>query len=101
MRKRPMSHGSFHQWSYCRHKHSCGSSAPYSPDISSCDIFLFLRLKNHLKEYDFGTLDDIQKSVTDELKSETFQHSYERWKQGLHHYVAAHGNYFEEDNIFL
>ena len=41
---------------------------PYSPDLSACDFFLFPRLKNHLKGRHFGTLDNIQKSVTDELK---------------------------------
>ena len=41
---------------------------PYSPDLSPCDFFLFPRLKNHLKRRHFATLDNIQKSVTDELK---------------------------------
>ena len=48
-RQRPMSHGSLHQWTFGRKKHSCGFSAPYSPDLSPCDFFLFSRLKNHLK----------------------------------------------------
>ena len=43
-------------------------SPPYSPDLSPCDFVLFPRLKNHLKGRHFGTLDNIQKSVTDELK---------------------------------
>jgi len=43
-------------------------------------------------------LDDIQKSVTDELKglpAEAFQHCYEQWKQRLRRSVAAQGNCFE------
>jgi len=32
---------------------------PYSPDLSPCDFFLFLRLKNHLEGRHFGTLDNI------------------------------------------
>jgi len=54
----------------------------YSPDLSPCDLFLFPRLKNHLKGRHFGTLDNIQNSVTDELKdipAEAFQHCYEQW----------------------
>jgi hypothetical protein len=47
-----------------REKHSCGSS----PDLSLCDFFLFLRLKNHLKGRHFDTLDNIQNSVTDEMR---------------------------------
>jgi hypothetical protein len=41
---------------------------PYSPDLSPCDFFLFTLLENHLKGRNFVTLDNIQKSVTDELK---------------------------------
>ena len=77
---------------------------PYLPDLSPCDLFLFPRLKNHLKERHFGTLDNIQKSVTDELKgipAEAFQHCYEQWKQCLRRCVAAQGNYFEDDNLDL
>jgi len=77
---------------------------PYSPDLSPCDFFLFPRLKNHLKGRHFGTVDNIQKSVTDELKgipAEAFQHCYEQWKQRLRRCVAAQGNYFEGDNLDL
>jgi hypothetical protein len=73
-----------------------------SPRIP-CDFFLFPWLKNHLKGRHFGTLDNIQKSVTDELKgipAEAFQHCYEQWKR-LRRCVAAQGNYFEEDNLEL
>ena len=76
--------------------------APYSPDLSPCDFFLFTRLKNHLKGRHFGTLVNIQRSVTDELKgipAEVFQHCYEQWKQRLRRCVAAQGNYFEGDNL--
>jgi len=79
-------------------------SPPYSSDLSPCDFFLFPRLKNHLKGPHFGTLDNIQKSVTDELKgipAEAFQHSQEQWKQRLRRCVAAKGNYFEGDNLDL
>jgi hypothetical protein len=80
------------------------SQPPYSPDLSPCDSLLFPRFKNYLKGRYFGTLDNIQKSVTDELKgilAETFQHCYEQWKQRLRRYVVAQGNYFEGDNLVL
>jgi hypothetical protein len=79
-------------------------SPPYLPDLSPCDFFLFPRLKNHLKGRHFGSLDNIQKSVTDELKgipAEAFQHCYKQWKQRLRCCVAAQGNYFEGDNLDL
>jgi hypothetical protein len=77
---------------------------PFSPDLSPCDFFLFPRLKNHLKGRHIGTFDNIQKSVTDELKgipAEAFQHCYEQWKQRLRRCVVAQGNYFEADNLYL
>ncbi|GFV09621.1 uncharacterized protein TNCV_4716051, partial [Trichonephila clavipes] len=42
---------------------------PYSPDLSPCDFFLFLKLKNHLKGHPFGTLENIQTAVTNQLKA--------------------------------
>ena len=75
---------------------------PYSPDLSPCDFLLLPRLKNHIKGRHFGTLVNIQKSVTHELKgisAEAFQNCYEKWKQRLRRCVAAQGNYFEGDNL--
>jgi len=99
-----MSHGSLHQLIFGRKNIPVVPQPPYSPDLSPCDFFLFPRLKNHLKERHFGTLNNIQKSVTDELKgipAEAFQHCYEKWKQHLRCCVAAQGNYFEGDNLDL
>jgi hypothetical protein len=79
-------------------------SPPYSPYLSPCGFFLFPRLINHLKGRHFGNLDNIQKSVTDELKgipTEGFLHYYEQWKQHLRRCVAAQGIYFEGDNLDL
>ena len=66
--------------------------------------FLFSRLKNHLKGRRFGTLYNIQKSVSNELKvipAEALQHRYEQWKQRLRRCVAAQGNHFEGGNLYL
>jgi len=99
-----MSHGSLN------HEFLAEKSIPVvpqpscSPDLSPCDLFLFPRLKNNLKGRHFGTLNNIQKSVTDELigiPSEAFQHCYEQWKPRLRRCVAAQGNYFERDNLDL
>jgi hypothetical protein len=52
----------------------------------------------------FGTLDNIPKSVTDKLKgipAEAFQHCYKQWKQRLRRCEAAQGNHFEGDNLVL
>ncbi|GFX62866.1 putative transposase [Trichonephila clavipes] len=57
---------------------------PYSPDLSPCDFFLFPKLKNHLKGHHFGTLENIQTAVTDQLKAIPiceFHQCYEEWKK--------------------
>ena len=77
---------------------------PYSPDLNPCDFFLFPKLKFHLKGRHFGTVDNIQKVVTDQLWAllhEDFQHCYREWKQRLRRCVASQGNYFEGDNVDL
>jgi hypothetical protein len=49
-RQRPMLHGSLHQLIFGRKKSiPVVPQPPYSPDLSPCDLFLFPRLKNHLK----------------------------------------------------
>ena len=57
----------------------------------------FLPAPKPFERRHFGTLDNIQKSVTDELKgkAEAFQHCYEQWKQRLRRCVAAQWSYFD------
>ncbi|GFY36077.1 putative transposase [Trichonephila clavipes] len=77
---------------------------PYSPDLSPCDFFLFPKLKNHLKGYHFGTLENIQKAVADQLKAipiSEFHQCYEEWKKSLQRCVASEDSYFEGDNVEL
>ncbi|GFV60691.1 putative transposase [Trichonephila clavipes] len=77
---------------------------PYSSDLSPCDFFLFPKLKNHLKGHHFGTLENIQTAVTDQLKAipiSEFHQCYEEWKKRLQRCVASEGSYFEGDNVEL
>jgi len=70
---------------------------PYSPDLSPCDFFLFPKLKFHLKGCHFGTLENIKKAVTDQLKAipvSDNRRCYEEWER-LRRCVAWQGNYFE------
>jgi hypothetical protein len=56
-------------------------SSPSSPCLSPSDFFSFPRLKNPFKGRHFGSLDNIQKTVTDELngiQAEAFEHCYEK-----------------------
>ena len=74
---------------------------PYSPDLSPCDFFLFPKLKFHFKGRHFGTVENIEKAVTDQLKAipvSDYQRYYEEWEQRLQRCVASQGNYFEGTN---
>lgn len=77
---------------------------PYSPDLSPCDFFLFPNLKRHLKGHHFGTVENIKKNVTDQLKDipvSEFQRCYEEWENRLKRCVASQGNYFEGDRVHV
>ncbi|GFT83953.1 HTH_48 domain-containing protein [Trichonephila clavipes] len=61
-------------------------------------------LTNHLKGHHFGTLENIQTAVTDQLKAiptSEFHQCYEEWKKRLQRCVASEGSYFEGDNVEL
>jgi len=75
---------------------------PYSPDLAPCDFYLFPKLKSKLKGHDFGTMENIQKIVTDEINTLTendFQYCYDQWKKRWNHCVTSQGPYFEGDNL--
>ena len=77
-------------------RHSCDSPAPLSQAPLNF-FFVFPKLKYVLKGHHFGTLENIQNSVTDMLKTipvEDFQRCYR-----LHRCESAQRNYFEGDNI--
>ena len=77
---------------------------PYSPDLSPCDFILFPKLKFHLKGRNFGTVENIGKAVTDQLKAiqvSEHQRCYDDWEQRLRRCVASQGNYFEGDKLDL
>jgi len=59
---------------------------PYSPDLAPCDFYLFPKLKSKMKGHHFGTMENIQNIVTDELHTITendFRYCYDHWKKTL------------------
>ena len=72
---------------------------PYSPDLAPCDFCPFPKLK--LKGYHFGMIENIQKTVTDDLNTLTenaFQYCYDQCKK-QNRCVTSQGSYFEGDNL--
>ena len=75
---------------------------PYSPHLAPCDFYLFSKLKSKLKDHHFGTKENIQKVVTDELhtlKENDFRYCCDQWKKRWNHCVSCPGSYFEGDNL--
>jgi hypothetical protein len=74
--------------------------APYSPDITPCDFWLFLRLKTPLKGSHFDSRQDtIQNAMVQlhTIPNQAFQKCFQRWKDRWTKCVESQGAYFEGD----
>ncbi len=73
---------------------------PYSPDMASCDFWLFPKLKTTLKGKRFESREEIMKKTTAELYSipkSTFQRRYQQWQHRWEKCVHSQGDCFESD----
>ena len=73
---------------------------PYSPDLASCNFFLFPKLKGILKGTRFQKVEDIKTSVTRHLKTitkEEFSQCFKAWSKRIEKCIKANGEYFEGD----
>jgi histone-lysine N-methyltransferase SETMAR len=74
------------------------SHPPYSPDLTSCDFFLFPRLKGKR----FQDVAEIQLNTTRQLQAipkQAYQTGIEKWKDRWNRCVQSAGSYFEGDNF--
>ena len=74
--------------------------APYSPDLTLCDFWLFPRLKRILKGRRFQSSKDIMKKSSEELGSipeEKFMRYFKKWQKRWEKCVYRLGEYFEGD----
>jgi transposase len=55
--------------SFAKHGIPVVRQAPYSPDMTSCDFWLFPKLKRPLKGSRFDSREDIMRNATKELRS--------------------------------
>jgi hypothetical protein len=77
---------------------------PYSPDLATCDFFLFQKVKTALKGHHFGSTEDIQRSVTqvlNDIPQNAFQECYKQWQYRWKRCVQTQGLYFEGDHILV
>ena len=60
--------------------------APYSPDMATCDFWLFPKINNTLKGSCFESCGEIMQNMTAQLhavRKEAFQYCFQRWKDLL------------------
>ena len=75
------------------------SHTPYSPDLATCDFFLFPRMKRNLKGKRFQNVEEVREKTTEALKAITlqeFQNCFE-WKKRWNKCIDSQGEYFEGD----
>ena len=75
------------------------SQPPYSPDLASCDFWLFPKLKEKLRGCSYETIEEMQEAVTkviDTLTQEDFHGAFEKLLE-RYKCIAAGGDYFEGD----
>jgi hypothetical protein len=73
----------------------------YSPDLATCDFWLFPELKNARKEQRFADLSDNHRNVKMLLRGipeNNFQGCYRQWCQRLTKSKASQREYFEGDS---
>jgi hypothetical protein len=73
---------------------------PYSPDLTPCDFFPFLKVKLWLKMCRFDTTEEIHaetQEVVDTLTFENFQGCMKSWETCWDYCIHAQVDYFEGD----
>jgi hypothetical protein len=71
---------------------------PYSPDLASCDFWLFPKLRNALNGQRFADNPDIQRNMTTLLRGileNDFQDCFWQWHHHLTKCIASQREYFE------
>ena len=73
---------------------------PYSPDLAPGDFWLIPKLKGCR----YGTIDEMKEAgmkVIDTLTQEDFQGAFQKYLEWYNKWIAAGGDYLEEDSSFM
>jgi hypothetical protein len=74
----------------------------YSPDLTTCEFFLFPKMKLKLKERRYEGTEEIQTELQNVMKTlmqNAFQKCFRSWKSCWNHCINAKGDYFKEDGV--
>ena len=76
---------------------------PKSPDLASCDFWLFPKLKEKLKGCRYETIEEMKETVTKVIDTLTQEDFHGALQKLLKRYkcIVAGGDYFERDYSFI
>ena len=72
--------------------------APYSPDLTPCDFYLFPKITKNVRGRRFETRNDVLKAVREELdklEKRDFEECFDAWLRRLKKCIEVGGNYVE------
>jgi hypothetical protein len=72
---------------------------PYSPDLSPCDFWFFGMAKGKMTEWEFHTVQDIRRCLTEiwnDLAFEDVQSVFLEWKIRFNWVIEKGGEYYSE-----
>jgi len=73
---------------------------PHSPDLATCDFFLFPKMELKLKGLRFDTIEAIQaqsQRMRDTLIEKDYQEAFQQWRRWWERCLHAGVNYFDGD----
>ena len=71
--------------------------APYSPDLSPCDFWLFRNLKKFLRGKRFSSEEELDSAVMgffESISSEEWRRVYDKWQERMNRCIEVQGDYF-------
>jgi hypothetical protein len=77
---------------------------PHSPDLATCDFFLFQKVKTPLKGLHFESAEYIRRSVTqvlNDIPQNALQECCKQWQHRWRRCVQTHWMNFEGDHIVV
>ena len=75
------------------------SHPPYSPDLASCDFWLFPKLKENHGGCRYETIEEMKEAVTkvNDTLTQDFHGAFQKLLEWYNKCIAAGGDYFEGD----
>jgi hypothetical protein len=81
--------------------HRCGPHPPYSPDLTTCELSLFLRMKSLLRGHCFQVVPKIKQwslTILQTIPKSQLQQCLQQWQKCLSHCINSERDHLKADN---